>query len=99
MKLKSVPKSPIDYTTYDFSDVDNHAISCPDYEQRSISRLSAYLTSPFPDALCKIRAVFTWIADNVEYNYNGVRGLIRAFTAEGDDLDAKRCSCAPKAYF
>ncbi|KAF9557942.1 hypothetical protein EC968_007337 [Mortierella alpina] len=62
----------LDLTHIDFSIQDNHAIACPESETESIGRLSWYLTSPFPgDPVAQLRAIFFWMAKNIEYNMVG----------------------------
>ncbi|KAI8596520.1 hypothetical protein EDD21DRAFT_312037, partial [Dissophora ornata] len=56
----------------DFSVMDDHARACPKSEEESIARLSYYLTLPFPgDQVAQLRTIFTWIAQNIQYNLSG----------------------------
>ncbi|KAJ3026392.1 UNVERIFIED_CONTAM: hypothetical protein HDU68_005721 [Siphonaria sp. JEL0065] len=71
IKLKNIPKSQSDYTLYDYSEIDNHAFTCPHHVTGSMDSLADFLTAPFPDALSKIRSIFAWVADNIAYDYKG----------------------------
>ncbi|KAF9577562.1 hypothetical protein BGW38_007146 [Lunasporangiospora selenospora] len=53
----------------DFSREDGHARACPKSTAASIPTLAHYLTSPFAgDQVSQLRAIFTWLADNVIYD-------------------------------
>ncbi|KAF9161509.1 hypothetical protein DFQ26_004480 [Actinomortierella ambigua] len=62
----------LDPEAIDFSREDAHARGCPKSETVSIERLGRYLTSPFEgDKVSQLRAIFTWIADNIVYDVRG----------------------------
>ncbi|KAI8607506.1 hypothetical protein BC830DRAFT_1086891, partial [Chytriomyces sp. MP71] len=65
---QSLPKS---FASVNFSRVDAHAIQTPQHETASVARLANYLIAPFEDPIDRIRALFCWIANNVEYDYTG----------------------------
>lgn len=51
-----------------FAAVDAHALSAPPSATASPDALAAYLTAPARDDLEKARAIFRWIAANVDYD-------------------------------
>jgi len=61
-------KEHLDLIGHDFSRVDNYARATPESETCSVERLSKYLTSRWNNPVDKLRAIFTWIATNVEYD-------------------------------
>ncbi|KAF9177695.1 hypothetical protein BGZ50_008448, partial [Haplosporangium sp. Z 11] len=62
----------LDLNTADFSVQDDHAKACPKSEEESVARLSYYLTSAFPgDQVAQLRAIFSWIGNNIIYNFTG----------------------------
>ncbi|KAJ3242476.1 hypothetical protein HDU81_003183 [Chytriomyces hyalinus] len=65
------PVLPRTLQNMDFAHLDEYAINTPQHETQSIHGLAAYLTFPFDDALSKIRAIFCWVASNIEYDYKG----------------------------
>ncbi|KAG9284647.1 hypothetical protein G9A89_004689 [Geosiphon pyriformis] len=52
----------------DFTKVDHHARNTPSLKTKDIVTLSHHLTSPFPITIDKLRAIYTWIAENIEYD-------------------------------
>ncbi len=52
----------------DFAAIDAHARSAPPSVSRSIDSVAAYLTAPAQDDRERARALFTWIAVNVNYD-------------------------------
>jgi transglutaminase/protease-like cytokinesis protein 3 len=53
----------------DFSEVDNYVDSLKVDKDISISDLTRKLTMPFSSDLLKVRALFFWLASNIEYDY------------------------------
>ena len=53
----------------DFSEVDNYVESLKVDKDISISDLTKKLTMPFSSDLLKTRAIFYWIASNIEYDH------------------------------
>ena len=52
----------------DFSAVDAHAANFPRQNVPSLDWLATQLTTPFPSATDKARAIFTWLHHNIDYN-------------------------------
>ncbi|KAI8832003.1 hypothetical protein BC829DRAFT_101374 [Chytridium lagenaria] len=58
-----------------FTDVDDHARRTPVHLASKVSTLAHYLTSPYRDSpLYKIRAIFSWIAQNIAYDVQSFSG-------------------------
>jgi hypothetical protein len=72
--------------TYDYSDIDSHALSAPTSAEHSIESLAAYLTEPARNDREKARAIYRWIANNISYD---VHSLDRARTAKDRVSSAK----------
>jgi transglutaminase/protease-like cytokinesis protein 3 len=53
----------------DYSIVDNYVDSLTVYEDIPISELTGKLTMPFSSDLLKTRAIFYWLATNIEYDF------------------------------
>lgn len=58
--------------TADFSLIDSHALAAPQDAQQSIALLAAYLIKGTSNDKEKARAIFTWVANNVNYDYDSV---------------------------
>jgi len=59
--LQPIPKNP-------FAKIDKHARHCPQSEQLSIESLSNYLQIETKSDIEKARAIFVWLAENIEYD-------------------------------
>ena len=57
---------------YDFTEIDQHALSTPENEKRSIESLATYLTKPAKNDMEKARAIYRWVAENIDYNVQGL---------------------------
>ncbi len=56
------------YAQYDFSEIDRHADNTPSRLKRSIPALVNYLAGPAKSDLEKVRAIFRWITQNINYD-------------------------------
>ena len=65
----------------DFSEVDSFVLSVK-YEN-DIIKLANDLASPYPDDVSKVRAIFKWITNNIEYDYR--------FINSGKELKPPEC--------
>ena len=52
-----------------FSDVDNHAFKLPDEQAQNIAMLALALTKNCKNDVQKARAVFSWIASHISYDW------------------------------
>ncbi|KAJ3191387.1 hypothetical protein HK101_007828, partial [Irineochytrium annulatum] len=59
---------PLEFTEADFVDVDAHAREAPYHVTGNFKTLARYLTEPFEDPLDQYRAIYAWIALNIEYD-------------------------------
>ncbi len=68
----------------EFKDIDLHAINAPDSVKGSIKSLASYLTKSAKNDREKARAIFRWIAENINYNVEGLfKGIPEDATPEG----------------
>jgi len=56
----------------DFSEADNYVLSLKADRDIPVKDLAEKLTAPFSSDLLKTRAIFTWIAANIEYDHSKV---------------------------
>jgi transglutaminase/protease-like cytokinesis protein 3 len=56
-----------------FAAIDAHALSAPEQATASAGSLAAYLVGPARDDTEKARALFRWIAANIDYDLNAAR--------------------------
>ncbi|RIA94392.1 hypothetical protein C1645_760318 [Glomus cerebriforme] len=61
-------KQHFDISIYDFSTVDEYALSIPDSKTTRLSQLSTYLTSVWDHPLYKLRAIFIWITEFISFD-------------------------------
>ena len=54
-----------------FTEIDMHALNAPEAAEKSIESLAAYLTEPAKNDKEKARAIYRWIAENIDYDVNG----------------------------
>ncbi|CAG8723266.1 14416_t:CDS:2, partial [Ambispora leptoticha] len=57
---------------HDYSKVDHHARTTPSSKTKDVPTLSHHLTSPFKETDEKLRAIFTWIAENIVYDVDAL---------------------------
>lgn len=57
-----------DFEKMDFSHIDNHADKAPVQLKRSIPSLVNYLVGPTENDVQKVRAIFRWISQNIDYD-------------------------------
>ncbi|CAB4382818.1 unnamed protein product [Rhizophagus irregularis] len=57
-----------DASVVDFTIIDEYARETPISETETIGKLSYYLTSVWDHPLYKLRAIFTWVTDNISYD-------------------------------
>ena len=58
----------------EFSKIDKYAREAPQELKKSISDLVNYLSIPSNDPICLIRAIFVWVAHNIQYDADGYFG-------------------------
>jgi transglutaminase/protease-like cytokinesis protein 3 len=57
-----------DYSKYNYSEVDRHALTYRNRDFGSISKLADSLTAKFSEEHQKARAIYRWITDNIAYD-------------------------------
>jgi hypothetical protein len=71
----------------DYSAIDIHALAAPASVQTSFKSLASWLTGPCRSDEEKARAIFRWIAQNIEYDVNA---LLKGGPMSGSARDALR---------
>lgn len=67
-----------------FIEIDMHALNAPESAEKSIESLAAYLTGPAKNDTQKARAIYRWIAENIDYDVQGLsQGRYGDTSAEG----------------
>lgn len=78
---------------YSYEEIDRHALNTPSSAESTIGSLAAYLIEPAKNDREKARAIFRWIAENIDYNvdvfFGGSSGSIRS----EDVLKSRRSIC------
>ncbi|KAI9013185.1 hypothetical protein BC832DRAFT_284069 [Gaertneriomyces semiglobifer] len=82
------------YDTMNFDNVDTYAKAAPLEYTSSVQQLTHYLVSPFADEVEKYRAIFVWIADNIEYDVERFFGGAKTSQAPNDVLSSRKGVCA-----
>ncbi|CAG8453757.1 13627_t:CDS:10 [Ambispora gerdemannii] len=87
-------EAPLDLSEVDFEIVDDHARSAPKDVEKSIDRLSNYLTSEWTHPIYKLRCVFAWVAHNIAYDCDAFYGGGVRYNSAKDVLKHRRAVCA-----
>ena len=66
--LEIVPNNFTSRLNYSYEEIDRHALNAPASAKASVESLAAYLTKPAKNDREKARAIFRWIAGNIDYN-------------------------------
>jgi hypothetical protein len=86
MNEELVTISPNDFDNdlnYSYEKIDNYAINAPPSAEASIQSLAAYLVKPWKNEREKARSIFRWIAENIDYNVEGL------FTGNYGNMNSK----------
>ncbi len=51
-----------------FKDVDDYALKAPTQREQNIDSLTKYLTEPFTDDFSKVRSIYIWITNHIDYD-------------------------------
>ncbi|CAI2164926.1 11724_t:CDS:2 [Funneliformis geosporum] len=78
---------------YDFSKVDAYARKTPKAEAENTTRLSKYLAKPWNNELDKLRCVFTWITENIQYDTDSYFGGNSQQCGPEDVLKSRKAVC------
>ncbi len=66
--LEIVPNNFTSRQNYSYEEIDRHALNAPASARASVESLAAYLVKPAKNDREKARAIFRWIAGNIDYN-------------------------------
>jgi hypothetical protein len=77
-----------------FARMDAHALDTPQAKERSISSLTRYLSEPASNDFEKARAIFCWIAHNIDYDTESYFSETDPVTNAGDLLTHRRSVCS-----
>ncbi|RQW78337.1 MAG: hypothetical protein EHM14_12265, partial [Methanothrix sp.] len=88
-----LPNNSKSIAEYNYSKIDNHALNAPSSAEVSIENLTTYLVAPARNEREKARAIFRWIAENIDYNVEGY--FSGSFGAEdaNDLLKSRKSVC------
>lgn len=87
LQLSLHAQSGID--SLDFHDVDSFVLSVK-YEN-DIGKLANDLVSPYAEDIYRVRAIFKWITNNIEYDYRFVNSGKEIKGPDCDDADQNEC--------
>ena len=76
-----------------FSELDMHALNAPERAENSIESLAAYLTKPAKNDTEKVRAIYRWIAENIDYDVQGFSSGSYGDTSAEGVLKSGRSVC------
>lgn len=78
---------------YSYDEIDRHAMNAPPSVETSVKSLADYLIAPAKNDREKARAIFKWIAGNIDYDVTGyVSGKFGSMNSE-DLLTSRRSAC------
>jgi hypothetical protein len=66
--LEIIPNNFTSRQNYSYEEIDRHALNAPASARASVESLAAYLVKPAKNDREKARAIFRWIAGNIDYN-------------------------------
>lgn len=78
---------------YSYEKIDLHALNAPSSAESTIGSLAAYLVGPAKNDREKARAIFRWIAENIDYNAEAFFGASIGSTKSEDVLKSRRSIC------
>ena len=88
-------KSDIDSKSLEnFREIDMHALNAPESAENSIESLAAYLTKPAKNDTEKVRAIYRWIAENIDYDVQGFSSGSYGDTSAEGVLKSGRSVCS-----
>ena len=88
--------APNDFSSrlnFSYEEIDRHALSAPASARASDESLAAYLIQPAKNDREKARAIFRWIAGNIDYNVDAFFKGGSGPTAPGDVLKGGKSVC------
>lgn len=94
--MGSMVPSPNDFEgplNYSYDEIDRHAMNAPSSVEASVKSLAEYLVEPAKNDREKARAIFRWIAKNIEYDVAGSISGSYGSMNSGDLLKSRRSVC------
>lgn len=82
--------SPLNYS---YEEIDRHAINAPSSVETSVKSLADYLVAPAKNDREKARAIFRWIAENIDYDVAGARSGNFGSMKSEDLLKSRKSIC------
>jgi hypothetical protein len=76
-----------------YDHVDEHVLNLKNLNEKDILQLTYHLTKPFNKKDEKIRAVYRWITDNIEYDTSILNNKGKRAKTFQDVLDKRKCVC------
>ena len=70
--------------------IDQYASKTPATIQRDYVKLAAYLTAPYDTDLEKIRSIYSWIVQNIEYDRRGLKVRELSYNYDPNEILEKR---------
>ena len=87
-------KVAADYSKYNYSEVDQHALAYRNRDFGSISKLADSLTGKFPEEHQKARAIYRWITDNIAYDCKAYHNPNKRTDDYEEVLKKRKAVCA-----
>jgi len=78
---------------YSYEKIDLHALNAPTSAEATIGSLATYLIEPAKNDREKARAIFRWIAENIDYNVDVFFGATSGSIRSEDVLKSRRSIC------
>lgn len=78
---------------YSYEEIDRHALNAPSSAEATVESLAAYLIEPAKNDREKARALFRWVAENIDYNIEGSFGGATGATNSEDVLKSRKSIC------
>jgi transglutaminase-like putative cysteine protease len=78
----------------DYEEIDMHALNTPEDKKKSIESLASYLTEPARNDREKARAIYRWVAENIDYDVQGLLHGSYGDTSPGGVLRSGKSVCS-----
>lgn len=81
------------FNTANWPSIDHHALAAPAHLESDLKKLGAYLGQPFADQPSKLRAVYRWITDRMQYDTDSFRSGKQKNQTAQQALSSKIATC------
>jgi hypothetical protein len=92
--LTPIPGSRDILERVNFELIDQHALNAPEWAEKSVESLAAWLIEPAQNDLEKVRAVFRWITQNIYYDVEGLLAGMPGDQSPEGVLASRKAVCA-----